>query len=303
MSAERLTADPSSPPPQWWVTAMSNRPEPGSTDVGGVRVAYRTWGAPGRPGIVLVHGGAAHSGWWDHIAPLLGDDLRVVALDLSGHGDSDRRSAYSLSEWASEVVAVTEAAGIDGLPVVVGHSMGGWVSTAVAVEHPEVLTGLVVIDSPAAATTPEEEAARARVAFGPLRVYPTLDDAMARYHTVPDQPGSLPYVLAHVASQSVRAVEGGYTWKFDPTIFVRSRADNTLLGQVSVRSALFRSEHGLIPPDIGLRMYDWLGQVAPVIEIPAAGHHPMLDQPLSLITGLRTLLADWRHSAPYRRSE
>jgi pimeloyl-ACP methyl ester carboxylesterase len=50
-------------------------------------------------------------------------------------------------------------------------------------------------------------------------------------------------------------------------------------------------------------MYDALGRVAPVIEIPEAGHHAMLDQPLILLTALRTLLADWDHSEPHRRRD
>ena len=51
---------------------------------------------------MLVHGGAAHSRWWDHIAPMLTEGWRVVAVDLSGHGDSDRRDHYSLDTWARE---------------------------------------------------------------------------------------------------------------------------------------------------------------------------------------------------------
>jgi pimeloyl-ACP methyl ester carboxylesterase len=47
-------------------------------------------------------------------------------------------------------------------------------------------------------------------------------------------------------------------------------------------------------------MYDDLGRNAPVIEIPQAGHHAMLDQPLLLLTAVRTLLADWDHSDPHR---
>ena len=43
---------------------------------------------------------------------------------------------------------------------------------------------------------------------------------------------------------------------------------------------------------------DRLGRVAPVIEIPTAGHHVMLDQPIALVTALRTLLSDWDHSVP-----
>ena len=48
-------------------------------------------------------------------------------------------------------------------------------------------------------------------------------------------------------------------------------------------------------------MYDQLGRVAPVIELPQAGHHPMLDVPLVLLTAIRTLLADWEHSVPFTR--
>jgi hypothetical protein len=53
--------------------------------------------------------------------------------------------------------------------------------------------------------------------------------------------------------------------------------------------------------DIGRFMYDELGRVTPVLELPEAGHHAMLDQPLILLTALRTLLADWDHSEPRRR--
>jgi pimeloyl-ACP methyl ester carboxylesterase len=64
--------------------------------------------------------------------------------------------------------------------------------------------------------------------------------------------------------------------------------------------AVFRAEHGLVPPDMGERIAERLGRVVPVVEIPLAAHHVMIDQPLSLITALRTLLADWTHSEPHR---
>ena len=62
--------------------------------------------------------------------------------------------------------------------------------------------------------------------------------------------------------------------------------------------ALFRAEHGIMSAEISEIMYDRLGRVAPVIEIPAAGHHIMLDQPIALAAALRTLLSDWDHSLP-----
>jgi pimeloyl-ACP methyl ester carboxylesterase len=61
---------------------------------------------------------------------------------------------------------------------------------------------------------------------------------------------------------------------------------------------MFRAEHGLVSAQMGDIMYDRLDRAAPVIEIPAAGHHIMLDQPIALIAALRTLLSDWDHSLP-----
>jgi pimeloyl-ACP methyl ester carboxylesterase len=287
--------DPAQPPP-WFTVAMSTPAEQGATVVDGATIAYRAWGDRGSGGIVLVHGGAAHSRWWDHIAPLLASGRRVAALDLSGHGDSERRDGYSLDLWAREVLAVAVDAGIDTPPIVIGHSMGGFVTLRAAGLYGSRIAGAVTIDSPVRDITPEEHAAREQRAFGPLRVYPSREAAIARFHPIPDQP-ALPYITAHVASTSIRAVAGGWSWKFDPHIFARHQLTPALLTRLDCRVALFRAEHGILSPQVSEVMYDRLGRV-PAIEIPAAGHHVMLDQPLALVTGIRTLLSDWDHSRP-----
>jgi pimeloyl-ACP methyl ester carboxylesterase len=283
--------------PAWFRAALTAPTVAGEVMVDGIPISYRMWGAESPSGLVLVHGGAAHARWWDHIGPLLAHDRRVVALDLSGHGDSGRRDHYGLDGWAHEVMSVAAAAGFTSPPIIVGHSMGGFVALRAAGLFGAGLQGIAVIDSPVRDVTPEEQAAREERAFGPLRVYPTREAAIARFHPMPDQP-TLPYVLEHVASTSIRAVQGGWSWKFDPAVFTRSRATLTLLRQLDCRVALFFAEHGIVPPDTTELMYDKLGQRAPVIEIPAAGHHVMLDQPIALITAIRTLLSDWDHSLP-----
>ena len=245
----------------------------------------------------LVHGGAAHSRWWDHVAPQLAIERRVVALDLSGHGDSGRRSQYDLDTWASEVLEVAEHAGISGPPTVIGHSMGGFVTLRAAGLFGTALAGAVAIDSPVRDFTPEEKAARELRAFGPLRVYRSQGAAIAGFHTIPDDGRPrLPFVVSHVAETSIRKVDGGWSWKFDPRIFARAELPPTLLARLDCRVALFRGEHGLLSQQMSDVMYDRLGRVAPVIEIPDAGHHVMLDQPLAFVTGIRALLSDWDHS-------
>ncbi len=284
-------------PPQWFTDAMAARVECGSVDVDRAPIAYRAWGEPGSAGLVLAHGGAAHARWWDHIAPLLATGHRVVALDLSGHGDSGRRDRYDLDQWATEVRAVANAASISGPPVIIGHSMGGFVALRAAGLYGSELEGVVVIDSPVQDITPEERAAQQHRAFGPLRVYPTREIAISRFRPIPDQP-ALPYIREHIAATSIRAVDGGWSWKFDPRIFGRTRAGPALLTRLDCRVALFRAEHGIVTPQTSEQMYDGLGRLAPLIEIPAAGHHVMLDQPIAMVTGIRTLLSDWDHSLP-----
>ena len=292
-------ADGGTPPPQWFVESLSAPVERGEAEVDGVAIRYRAWGERGGDGLVLVHGGAAHGRWWDHVAPLLAaGGTRVVAPDLSGHGDSGRRASYGLASWADEVLATADAAGAGEAPVVIGHSMGGMVALTAALRFGTQLGGVMAIDTPVRDHAPEEVAAREQRAFGPLRTYPTREAAISHFRTVPPQPDDLPYVRAHIASTSVRAVDGGWAWKFDPRVFGRIGLTPGQLDRVPCRVAHFRAEHGLVPAAMGEMIFDRMGRVVPVVEIPAAGHHVMIDQPLALVTALRTILADWRHSLP-----
>jgi len=292
--------------PTWFTRALAVPRGDLVVDVAGCPIHALTFGTPGTRGLVFVHGGGAHAHWWTHVAATFADEFRVVCVDLSGHGDSGHRSTYSLEQWTDEVMAVAGAGNIAGPPVVVGHSMGGFVTIGTAARHGEAVSGAIVCDSPVTEPDPEIASYRLKEAFGRPRVYPTMDDALAHFRTVPAQDHYLDYVMDHVAHQSVREIEGGLQWKFDRDVFaqfgggMRSVA-LPYLSRVRCRFALLRSQFGLVTPDIGRFMYEELGRVTPVIEIPEAGHHAMLDQPLILLTALRTLLADWDHSEPRHR--
>src|ERR1700753_3663687 len=149
-------------PPEWFTKALATEPEARRVDVDGTAIAYLAWGERSPRGLVLVHGGGAHAHWWDHIAPLLTGDRRVLALDLSGHGDSGRRDDYSLDTWSREILAVAADAGVTEPPVVIGHSMGGFATLRLASRYGSKLAGAVIIDSPVRDRdlTPEETAPR-----------------------------------------------------------------------------------------------------------------------------------------------
>ena len=114
------------------------------------------------------------------LARCLSVDRRVIAIDLSGHGDSGRRESYSFDGWAREILAVAADAGLDA-PTVIGHDMGGVVTLRLAALFGSRIEGAVVIDSPVRNPAPEQHAAQDRRVFRELRVYPSREAAIARF--------------------------------------------------------------------------------------------------------------------------
>ena len=290
--------------PKWFSRALKDTPESSTVQVEGCPIRCLRWGDPAAPGIVLVHGGAAHGHWWSFLAPMLANAHNVVAFDMSGHGDSGRRGAYPRELWAREVMAVAEHAGIRKPPIVIGHSLGGFVAIVTASLFGDRLAGAIVVDSPVRRPDPEsEEGARGRMFRNP-KTYSDLATAMDHFQLVPPQPCENDFILEHVARLSLKATEGGWTWKFDPKIFVSVTPTpmSEFLSNVSCRIAVLRGElSDLVPPETGEYMYELLHRNAPIIEIPQAHHHLILDQPLPFIAAVRALLADWEHSEPRPR--
>ncbi|KXX58825.1 alpha/beta fold hydrolase [Rhodococcus sp. LB1] len=287
--------------PDWFTRATAVEPELGSVDVDGARISYRVWGKPGGNPLILVHGGAANSRWWDHVAPLLSDGRRVAALDLSGHGHSDHRSSYSRRRWAEEVMAV---AGVVGpRPIVIGHSLGGFVALETAGRYGSELAGTVVVDSPARTVRPVFDAERERRMRRKLRVYESEDAIVARFRPDPEDTPLPTYVRKYLGSRSIRADAGGFTWQFDPTI---SMAGGMIVGEVvppSCPLALIRGERGMLSREMSRALADEMGHDTIELEIPDSGHHIMLEQPLALAAALETLSRNWSICRPTNTAE
>jgi pimeloyl-ACP methyl ester carboxylesterase len=290
--------------PAWFREALDQPYEERFIDVSGTTVHYLVWGTGGNPGIVFVHGGAAHAHWWSFVAPLFTTEWHAVALDLSGHGDSGRRDEYSHDLWSNEVLAVAADAGFPGPPVVVGHSLGGMVTIQTAATHGDDLAGAVIVDAPVRRPAPESEESAAGRSFRRPGLYPDLETALGHFRLVPPQPCENEFIVDHIARHSLHQTSDGWTWKFDPALF-----HNTLvplrdqLASVRCRVALLRGElSAVVPADTAEYMYELMGRNAPVASIPQAHHHLTLDQPLAFVAALRTLLADWEHSIPRRRA-
>ena len=130
--------------------AASGPPEPRFADISlstGVRLRYAAQGdAGGRP-VILLHG--LSDSWFSYsrVLPEMSGRYRLYALDLRGHGDSDRPAGgYTPRELAADVIAFMDAMGIERAALV-GHSMGSFVAQRAAMAAPERVAGLVLIGS------------------------------------------------------------------------------------------------------------------------------------------------------------
>src|ERR1700733_4653898 len=292
------------PAPKWFETVVGTAPESKFVEVEGARIHYLRWGDRARPGLLLVHGNAAHAYWWSFIAPFLARDYNVAAMDLSGMGDSDWRKSYAMETFVEEQLAVCEDAGMFGVgepPIIVAHSFGGFVTILTGALYGDKLAGTVIVDSPVNPSGrqggPPPRDPR------PHNIYPTIAQALARFRLLPPQTCDNLFLVDWAARYSLKEVEGGFTWKFDPAIWQDFSIGDTAsrLRATRCRIAIFRGENSiLLPPEIGEYMFNLLGRAAPVVEIPQAKHHVMLEQPLALVAALRALLADWEHSTPRR---
>ncbi len=124
--------------------------EPRSFHVDGAdghRIHVLEWSTEGVP-LLFVHGFGNTARIWEDAAQVVAPFYRTLAVDLRGHGDSDRdpEHRYAYEDLARDLEAVTEALGIERL-VLVGHSLGGRTSITFAGRNLERLAGLVIVDT------------------------------------------------------------------------------------------------------------------------------------------------------------
>jgi pimeloyl-ACP methyl ester carboxylesterase len=290
-----------SPAPDWFRWAVGCEKQSRWVTVDGCPIHYLYWPAASeaavRRGLLFVHGGGAHAEWWSFIAPYFMRQFNVAALDFSGMGDSGRRSEYPPETRAREMRAVIADAGLGEKPFVVGHSYGGFMLMKFAAKFGSELGGAVIVDSPI--RSPEEEAAHPTEPprWGNKHIYPSFDAAMARFRLMPPQPCDNEFIVEYIGRHSIMPSDGGWTWKFDGrSIGARRFGDpfREYLLAVSCRSALiFGERSSIISRETASYMSMLMGPRAPIVEVPEAHHHVMLDQPLAFVATLRMLLENW----------
>jgi lipase len=161
----------------------------------GVELAFGHWPGRGAP-VVALHGLTASYLNFVGIAECLAGKLPLLAFDLRGRGDSDKpEGPYGMAQHARDVAAAMRAMGL-GSSIVIGHSMGAFVATALAAQDPGLVAGLVLIDggcvpaSRAAGVAPDQglNAALAQRIEQLRRTYPSRKDYRAFWRSQPHFP-------------------------------------------------------------------------------------------------------------------
>lgn len=125
-------------------------PDPGTSRiiVDGVGVRYRETGPPDAPAVVLIHGLTRSLADWTPLHALLGDEFRVISLDLPGYGRSEPLDRpHTLANLAAFVERVLDALGVRRPIHLCGNSLGGATALQVAVTDPARVRDLALFNS------------------------------------------------------------------------------------------------------------------------------------------------------------
>jgi pimeloyl-ACP methyl ester carboxylesterase len=163
--------------------------------------------------------------------------------------------------------------------------------------HGDRLAGVLSMDSPVEAPGLEHDGPPPR--SKPNRVYARFDEALARFRLAPEQPCENLFAVDHIARRSIKDVDGGFTWKFDPFIWRKFEDQNPtalLAGARCPVAVMWGERSALMAPHVISHMRQVLGPQAPFIPIPDAAHHLMLDQPLATVAAMRALFSAWPHA-------
>jgi esterase len=181
---------------------------------GDVSLFYRAFGSPGGTPILILHGSNYYDSYdWIGVATALAGDQEVATPDRRGWGESTWSPSKNNSRDAlmADMVAVIDAMKWTRPPIVMGHSGAGPTVIAFAVDYPDRLSKLVLIDSQ---MNRDEDAVTGPTVGNPPLVFESIEAAMARFAKLNNPPR-----LAHDRARAQHALirtEAGYMLKRDP---------------------------------------------------------------------------------------
>ena len=160
--------------------------------------------------IIILHGLFGSSDNWLSIAKELSDNYKIYLVDLRNHGDSPHAEEFTYAAMAEDIAELVEQHQIKE-PIVVGHSMGGKTAMHFAVEHPELLKKLVVVDIAPRYYPPHHQTILAglkAIDVENLKSRKEADNVLSQHV---NELGVRQFLLKNLG----RNKEGGYEWKMN----------------------------------------------------------------------------------------
>ena len=249
------------------------------------------------PVVLCLHGSLMDRTMFAPQMEALSDHYRVVSYDLRARTDR-WQGPYDLDDLVADCRAVMDTLDIDSC-VLVGMSMGGFVAVRFALEHPERLDGLVLIDSMAEAYTEEEREEYAGLVEGvrgadrmPLEVAEMAADLMFSERAHAEQSDLVQHWIDRWHTYPGDAVAAEIeSWRTEPGVVDE-------LGAVNIPAlAIHGEDDQSIPPERARRTVDALPQGRMEL-IPGAGHPSNLERPEAVNARLREFLSEVYEVAP-----
>jgi pimeloyl-ACP methyl ester carboxylesterase len=300
--------------PEWFTRSIATPYDSCFVKVAGCAIHYLRWGDSKNPGLLLLPGTGGHAHWFSHVAPLFADQFHVVSMDIAGCGDSGRRNHYTRDLIVAEIMAVCADSGmLSGAtpPILAGHSVGGQHVVRTAMAHGKSLLGVIAIDGLRYAELAHDPAVKALEGPRPTPrtspIYPDYQSAVARFRLSPPPAIEIQtdYVLDHIARNSVREVEGGWTWKFDAASAAVASLGLELkdvLRDLHCNCAgIYGENTHLADETLLFKMVAITNGEVPLFIIPGSSHYPMIDSPLAFVSGIKGIALAWIAAARRRR--
>ena len=281
---------------EWFNESLLSTPTENFVEVEGAKIHYLTWGDTKNPGLFFIHGFSANAHWWDFIAPAFIKDYCVVAIDLSGSGDSDHRETYSQEMYANEIKSVCDEMSWESADFI-AHSMGGSISLNATSIYPEIFKSLYLLDSivilpPDKVRNYSSNRSMIRADF----IYEDEASAIESFRLIPPQPCRNEFLLNHIAINSYKQTEEGWLLKSDGKMMKTYQSKDLTETLMAIQCPIY-IVYGLMSQIFTQEILDYtvyVGNIPPerVIGVPGTMHHLFVDDPLSVIEELKKLLGD-----------
>lgn len=221
----------------------------------------KAWGNPANPPILALHGWLDNAASFDLIAPAFAKDFYFIAVDQAGHGHSGHHQAgahYHMWDGVEDLAGIVEYFGWDQVDIL-GHSMGGVISSLYAGTFPEKVRKLGLIEALGPMANKAEAA--------PDNLATCIKDRLSKHNKAkPVYPKLEPVIMARtkaigglsveaskrLVNRAMQKVEGGYSWRTDPRLRYPSAVRFTeeqvqaFIGKITADCCLVLGDKGML---------------------------------------------------------